>query len=195
MTSLDRAHGGRITELLRQATQGNKEAFDRALALVYDELKILAHAHRRLERTGDTLDTTALVHEVYLRLVDQDHIEWQSRSHFFAVASRAMRRILIDAARARRADKRGGDAVHLSLEDAAEAGAAALVRDGDVDELLAIDDLLDRLTTFNPRGALVVEYRLFRRNVASGNCRSAWRLGDRRAAHVGHFQDVAQAGD
>jgi RNA polymerase sigma factor (TIGR02999 family) len=124
--------------------------------LVYDELRRLAHGRLRAERPGHTLNTTALVHEAYLKLVDQTRVEWQSRAHFYAVASTAMRRILINHAEMRRAARRGGDAVVLPLDE-----AAILIGDDQVDELLELDLALERLKTFNPRGADVVVYRYF----------------------------------
>ena len=151
-----------ITRALHDASRGNREAFDRLLPLVYDELKRLARGQLRMEREGHTLDTTALVHEAYLKLVDQDRVEWQSRAHFYAVASSAMRRILIDYAKGRNAQKRGGGAAHESLDESGRAlsRSLALAAEGGVD-LLALNDALDRLAAFDARGASVVEYRFF----------------------------------
>jgi RNA polymerase sigma factor (TIGR02999 family) len=145
-----------ITALLRQAADGNASAFDTLLPLVYEELKRLAGSKLRLERDGHTLNATALVHEAYLQLVDQTQIEWQSRSHFFAIASRAMRRILIDYAKMKKAAKRGGGAPSISLDAAAE-----FLSDEQADELVALDDALEELATFDERGAKVVQYRFF----------------------------------
>lgn len=155
----DRA--GVITGLLRDAAHGNREAFDRLLPHVYDELRGLAHAKLRLERSGHTLNTTGLVHEAYLRLVGQTRVEWRNRSHFFAVASEAMRRILVDYAKQRRAAKRGGGAVHLPLEAASSVAAAALFSEAEAEELIALDEALHRLGGFNPQGARIVQYRFF----------------------------------
>ncbi len=152
---------GDITGLLRRAAHGDRTAFDRLLPLVYDELRHLAHAKLRLEQAGHTLQTTALVHEAYLRLVDQTRVEWNGRHHFFAVASEAMRRILIDYARRRRAAKRGGDARAVPLEAAAEVPADGVLSAEQAEELLALDDALVRLATFNPEGARVVQFRFF----------------------------------
>jgi RNA polymerase sigma factor (TIGR02999 family) len=150
-----------ITALLDAAAGGNREAFDRLLPLVYDELKQVARGRLRLERPGHTLDTTALVHEAYFRLVGQTRTAWNGRHHFFAVASEAMRRILVDYAKRRRAAKRGGARVHLPLDEAGHVPAGESLTDGQVDELLALDGALRRLADFNPRGAQVVQYRYF----------------------------------
>lgn len=145
-----------VTGLLLEAGHGNREALDRLLPLVYDELRALAHARLRGERPDHTLDTTSLAHEAWLKLVDQTRVAWQNRAHFFAVAARAMRRILVNHAEARRAARRGGGAVHVALDGHVD--AAATQRD---DELLALDEALTRLAAFNERGARVVEYHFF----------------------------------
>jgi RNA polymerase sigma-70 factor, ECF subfamily len=153
---------GVITRLLREASGGDREAFDALFPLVYAELNRLARLRLRSEQPGHTLNTTALVHETYLKLVDQSRVEWRSREQFFAVASEAMRRILIDYARRRRAVRRGGIAGHVSLEDAGELPASAPLLDEDqADELIALDDALRRLAGFNPQGARIVQYRFF----------------------------------
>jgi len=145
-----------LTELLSDASGGNVEALNRCFPLVYDELRKLAHSRLRAESDGHTLNTTALVHEAYLRLVDQTRVQWQGRAHFFAIASRAMRRILINHAEMRRAAKRGGAAPHESFD---ELGIS--LDDNQLDDLLALDQALVRLKAFNERGADVVEYRFF----------------------------------
>lgn len=145
-----------ITRLLDEASGGNVEALNRLLPLVYDELRGLARARLRGERPGHTLDTTALVHEAYIKLVDQTRVEWRGRAHFYGVASEAMRRILVNYAEARNAQKRGGDAVVVPLED-----ADLSMTDPEVEELLALDRALTRLREFNERGADVVVYRFF----------------------------------
>ncbi len=131
-----------ITELLAEARHGKRDALDRLLPLVYDELRRLAHHRLRFERPDHTLNTTALVHEAYLKLVDQERVDWANRSHFFAIAAQAMRRLLVNYAEMRAAVKRGGGAVHLPLEDAP----------------IAVSDAEER---FNERGCRVVEYRFF----------------------------------
>jgi RNA polymerase sigma factor (TIGR02999 family) len=132
------------------------EALNELFPLVYDELRRLARRRLRREREGHTLTPTALVHEAYLKLVGQTRVEWQNRAHFYAVASQAMRRILINHAEARNAQKRGGSAPHLSLDEVELA-----FTDDEVEELLVLDRALERLTEFNPRGADVVVYRFF----------------------------------
>ncbi len=145
-----------VTALLAEADAGNVEALDRLIPLVYDELRRIAHAQLRRERQDHTLNTTALVHEAYLRLVDQTRVHWRDRAHFFGVAALAMRRILVNYAEARRAAKRGGGATPVPLDE-----ALLVLDDRQVDELLALDEALNRLRAFNPRGAQVVEYRFF----------------------------------
>lgn len=146
----------RLTDLLHEASGGNLDALNRLFPVVYDELRGLARSRLRAERDGHSLNTTALVHEAYLKLVDQTRVEWQDRAHFYAVASQAMRRILVSHARAKAAAKRGGDAVHVAL-DAAPIGLPP----DRLDELIALDEALERLEAFNPRGARTVEYRFF----------------------------------
>jgi RNA polymerase sigma factor (TIGR02999 family) len=147
---------GQLTELLRAASGGNVEALDRLFPLVYDELRLLARKQLRFERPDHTLTPTALVHEAYVKLVDQTRVQWQNRAHFYAVAARAMRRLLLNYARQRRAGKRGADPVRIPLED------AALVLDATrLDELIDLDDALERMRVFNPRGVDVVVYRFF----------------------------------
>lgn len=145
-----------ITQLLAQASGGNRVAFDALLPRVYDELRALAQARLRWERDGHTLNATALVHEAYFRLVGQERVEWKGRAHFFAIASQAMRRILINWAEARSAKKRGGAAPHVDLEAAAE-----VLNETQAEEILALHGALEELARFNPRGARVVEYRFF----------------------------------
>jgi len=145
----------RVTSLLRQWSEGDSNARDELVPLVYQELRRLAHYHLRRERTAHTLQTTALVHEVYLRLCSQDDPQWQDRAHFFAVAARMMRRILVDYSRRRGADKRGAEAVHLELD---EALAIPLKQPLD---LVALDGALEQLAAFDARKCQVVEMRFF----------------------------------
>src|SRR3989442_13265222 len=107
-----------ITGLLRELSRGRAEVLDRLMPIVYDKLRRIAHGQLRGERPGHTLSTTALVHEAYLKLVNVRQVEWRDRAHFFAMAARLMRRILIDYARAKKRDKRGHDAVHVPLAEA-----------------------------------------------------------------------------
>ena len=143
-----------VTELLLAAQSGAPGAVDRLVPLVYDELKKLAAGYLRAERADHTLQTTALVHEAYLKLVDQHRTTWQNRAHFFGVAAQAMRRILVDHARRRRAQKRaGGQPVTL---DDNHAGV-----NPDTDDVLAVDAALHRLAELDPRQARIVELRYF----------------------------------
>ena len=129
---------------------------DRMVAALYDELRDLARAHLRRERTGHTLSTTALVNEAYLRLAGQTGLAGADRQRFFAAASGAMRRVLVDHARRRSRAKRGGGEVPASLDD-----AEPFLSDAEADELLALDDALERLEVVNPRGTAVVQHRFF----------------------------------
>lgn len=149
-----------VTRLLAAASGGNREAIDQLFPLVYDELRAIGHERMSQERVGHTLNATALVHEAYLTLVRQDAVEWQSRAHFFAVASTAMRRILIDYARARLTEKRGGGRV-VSIERLESAPEFEIFNDAEAEQILALDRALTRLREFNPRGAEVIEYRFF----------------------------------
>jgi RNA polymerase sigma factor (TIGR02999 family) len=145
---------GPVTELLLAWGAGDKSALDRLVPLVYRELRQIASRARRNESPGQTLQTTALVHEAYLRLVDQSRAQWQSRSHFFAVAAQAMRRILVDEARRRGADKRGGRKP-LQLADGFDVPEM-------VDEdVLAVDAAVDALEAIDPGLARLVELRFF----------------------------------
>lgn len=146
---------GRITELLLDLGRGDERAADVLVPLVYDELRRIASRQLSRESAGHTLTPTGLVHEAYLRLVDQTRAQWVNRAQFFAVAARLMRRILVDHARKVRAGKRGGGWERLALEDAeipVEERAA---------ELIALDDALERLAALNPRLSQVVECRFF----------------------------------
>jgi RNA polymerase sigma factor (TIGR02999 family) len=144
-----------ITQLLQAFGDGDSQAIDHLVPKVYDALRGIAHNHLAHERPGHTLSTTALVHEAYLKLIDQREATWKNRAHFFAVASQAMRRILVDYARRRKAAKRGGDAAKVPLDD------ALVMADEQAEELVALDDALRELTTFDPRQATIVEYRFF----------------------------------
>ncbi len=148
-----------VTELLAALSRGDSEAFDRLIPLVYDDLRRIAHRHLARERDGHTLNTTALVHEAYLRLVDQTRADWSDRAHFFAVASRVMRHILIDYARWRGREKRGGDAVRVPLERAPAARGKA--RSAATIDLLMLDEALTRLADRHRRMGRVVECRLY----------------------------------
>jgi len=145
-----------LTQLLNDVGAGHREALDRLLPLVYDGLGRMARAQLRRERDGHTLNTSALVHEAYLKLVDQQKVSWENRNHFFAVAATAMRRILVTYARARKRQKRGGGAAVIDLNDAPEIAAGE-----QSEEMLALDEALTRLASENERAARVVECRFF----------------------------------
>ena len=143
-----------ITGLLRAWEHGDREALDRLMPIVYDELRRAARNYMRRERDSNTLQATALVNEVYMRLIDITSVRWQDRAHFFAIAASMMRRILLDAARARAAGKRGGGELRITLhEDALASNQAA--------DLVTIDDALQALSQVDPRKAQVVELRFF----------------------------------
>jgi RNA polymerase sigma factor (TIGR02999 family) len=144
-----------VTDLLRAWRNGDATAVDRLFPLVYGELRRISHRLQSGERPGHTLGTTGLVHEAYLKLADLNRMEWTDRAHFLAVASRAMRRILVDYARERGAGKRGGGAVAVTLDD----GAMSL--DERADTLVAVDDALTRLGGHDERLMRVVECRFF----------------------------------
>ncbi len=154
---MDEDAAGEVTRLLRAVAEGDHSAENRLIPLVYGELRLLAGRYMRGEAPGHTLQATALVHEAYLRLVRSPSSDWQSRSHFFAVAATIMRRILVDSARARRAEKRGGpndwraDALHEPLT----------LMSNDADRILSIDSALERLAALDERQCKIVELRYF----------------------------------
>ena len=145
-----------ITQILREWSDGKAEALDELMPLVYDELHRQAAGHLRRENRGHTLQTTGLSHEAYIKLIDQQNVEWQNRLHFFAIASQAMRRILVDYARAKHAAKRGGDNIRVSLTDAMNVASQT----EDID-LIALDEALTRLEKVDTQQARVVELRYF----------------------------------
>lgn len=149
-----------ITGFLRRWRDGDREAFDALLPHVYGRLRAIARARLRAEQPGHTLDTSALVHEAYLRMTAGTTPDLQDRAHFFAVASTAMRRILIDHAKHRLAEKRGGGAAHLSL-DASTWGDAATAATAEPDALLSLDEALTRFGELHPRHAKAIELRYF----------------------------------
>lgn len=145
-----------VTDLLVRAGAGDRSALDEAFPLVYDEMRRLAHRQLRRENEGHTLNTTALVHEAYLRVVDQARSSWASRSQFLALAATSMRRILVDHARRRATSKRGSGQALLPLDRADE-----IVFEKQSELILALDEALDRLSQLDPRQARLVEYRFF----------------------------------
>jgi RNA polymerase sigma-70 factor (ECF subfamily) len=144
-----------VTALLRAWRGGSEAALDRLMPLVHDELRQIARRHMRRERPGHSLQATALVNEAYLRLVDVNRIDWHDRAHFFAMASRVMRRVLVDSARARQYQKRGGGAVRVTLADDLVAAP------GQGEDLIALDDALEALEKVAERKSRVVELRFF----------------------------------
>lgn len=144
-----------VTQVLEALGRGDRKAADKLLPLVYDEFRALARHYLAQERLNHTLQPTALVHEAYMKLVDQSRVDWQGKSHFFAVAAQAMRRILVDHARSRQRDKRGGGRARVVLD---EAVALSPQKDEDV---LALDEALEKLAQLDARQARVVELRFF----------------------------------
>ena len=169
-----------VTELLVAWNGGDRTALDRLIPLVHSELRRLARAYLRNERNGHTLQTTALINEAYVRLIDAKRVPWQNRSHFFGIAARVMRRILVDFARERNYQKRGGGAQHFALD---EAIAVSPARDHDV---VALDEALTALAKVDERKAQVVEMRFFgglrdqeiaiALNISPRTVRGDWRL-------------------
>jgi RNA polymerase sigma-70 factor (ECF subfamily) len=153
--SLAMSSAGQITQLLADWSEGDEAALKRLLPLVYDELHRLANAYMRRERQDHTLQTTALIHEAYLRLVGQHNVRWQTRAHFFAIAARVMRNILVDHARGRGRAKRGDGLPAYPLGD------VAVMSDERADELVAVNTALDNLTAVDPRKSRVFELRYF----------------------------------
>jgi RNA polymerase sigma factor (TIGR02999 family) len=145
-----------VTRLLTECSNGDREAFDRLIPLVYGDLRRIAHHRLAGERKDHTLDTTAVVHEAYLHLVHQATATWRDRAHFFAVAARVIRNVLIDYARARAAAKRGAGALRIPLREELEGGG-----DPDTVELLALNDALGELAELDPRLERIVECRFF----------------------------------
>ncbi|MGH9801738.1 MAG: sigma-70 family RNA polymerase sigma factor [Blastocatellia bacterium] len=144
-----------VTQLLVAWNNGDEAARDELLPLVYQELHRLAGRYLGRERTGHTLQATALVHEAYLRLVNQQEVNWQNRAHFFGVSAQIMRRILVDHARSRQMAKRGGDARQVDLEE------ALMVSDERAADVVALDDALKALAEFDERKCRMVELRFF----------------------------------
>jgi RNA polymerase sigma factor (TIGR02999 family) len=144
-----------ITDLLVSYGRGDKESLDKLMPVVYDELRRQAARYLRREQPGHTLQTTALIHEAYVRLVDQRNVQWQNRAHFFGIAAQMMRRILVDHARTKKRAKRGGSDIKVSLDDATVA-----VKGQDLD-VVAVDEALTRLAKIDEQQSRVVELRFF----------------------------------
>ena len=144
-----------ITQLLHQLSDGNANAVDALMPLVYEELHAMADRQMRRERANHTINSTALVHEAYLKLVDQNRVNWQNRAHFFAIAAQAMRRILINYAQSRLAQKRGGGQVLATFNE------EEVIRESRAGEIVALDEALTRLAVLSERQSKVVEFRFF----------------------------------
>ncbi len=168
------------TVLLKQVQAGNKAALDELLPLVYDELRRLAAFHLQGERPDHTLQPTALVHEAYLRLVDQREVDWQNRAHFFGLAAEMMRRILVNHALARQAAKRGGQETRLALNEALDWAERHEI------DLVLLDEALERLRQLDPQQARIVELKFFAGlqiaematvlNVSTATIKREWRM-------------------
>jgi RNA polymerase sigma-70 factor, ECF subfamily len=144
-----------VTQLLIAWNGGDKQALDKLLPVVYDELRRQAARYLRRERPGHTLQTTALIHEAYLRLIDQKSVQWQNRAQFFGIAAQMMRRILVDHARTKHRAKRGGSDIRVSLTD-----ATSVTKDPDLN-LVELDEALNRLEKIDPQQSKIVELRFF----------------------------------
>jgi RNA polymerase sigma factor (TIGR02999 family) len=151
---------GEVTQLLLRWRAGDEAAFAALVPLVYEELRSMARRHLNRERVAHTLQRTALVHEAFLRMVDQTQVDWQSRSQFFGIASQMMRRVLVDHARRRNSAKRGGGIQRVDLDDALAAEEAGVDLDGDVD-IEAVHNALERLEALDPEQGKLVELRFF----------------------------------
>ncbi len=144
-----------VTQLLIEWSNGDKAALDKLMPLIYDELRRLAHHYMSRERPGHTLQTTALVDEAYVRLVNRQRVHWQNRAHFFAIAAHLMRSILVDHARSHAYAKRGGGAHKIPLDE------AMVISQERAAEVVALDDALEQLTRIDPRQSRIVEMRFF----------------------------------
>ena len=152
---MDDREQSHITQLLLDWSDGNRTALEHLTPMVYGELHRLAHHYMNRERAGHTLQTSALVNEAFVRLVDQRNVKWNNRAHFFAIAAQMMRRILVDYARSHLYAKRGGGAVHVSLDN------AQLISNEPTAEVTALDEALTKLESIDPQQARVVELRFF----------------------------------
>jgi RNA polymerase sigma-70 factor (ECF subfamily) len=144
-----------VTALLQAWSAGDSTALDQLIPLVHSELRRMARRYMRRERAGHTLQTTALLHEAYLRLVDAHSVDWQNRAHFFGIAARVMRRVLVDVARERGYQKRGGGSLHVTLDE------SLLIAHAPDADLVALDDGLNALAAVDPRKSRAIELRFF----------------------------------
>lgn len=145
-----------VTQMLIELTEGNREVVNEILPLIYAELRRLAGSYLRRERASHTLQPTALVHEAYMKLIDQKNVKWQNRAHFFGIAAQIMRRILMDYARKHKAEKRGGDGENVALEE-----GFIIIESEKSAELLALDEALENLSKVDETKAKIVELRYF----------------------------------
>jgi RNA polymerase sigma factor (TIGR02999 family) len=176
-----------LTNLLKAWSGGDPAALERLAEQVYPELRLMARQHMKNERVGNTLQATALVHEVYLRLVDVTNVEWQARAQFFAMAAQMMRRILVDAARARGAHKRCGSALKVDLDE------TALLSSAPDRSILVLDEALTAFAQVAPRQAKVVELRYFG-GLTEEEIVAALNITAHRQARLGSRQGLAIAG-
>ena len=144
-----------VTQMLHDWSHGDQEVLDKLVPVVYEELRRQAARYLKRERPGHTLQTTALIHEAYIRLIDQKNVHWQNRAHFYAISAKLMRRILVDHARSRQAAKRGGSDIKLPLEEAMSAPEGREV------DIVALDEALERLAAIDPQQSRVVELKFF----------------------------------
>jgi RNA polymerase sigma factor (TIGR02999 family) len=182
------APSAEITGLLKAWSGGDQAALARLAERVYPELRLMARQYMRNERQAHTLQATGLVHEVYLRLIDMTKVEWRERAQFLAMAAPMMRRILVDAARARGAQKRGGDAVRVNLDE------TALLSSAPNRSILALDEALTAFSNVAPRQAKVVELRYFRWIDRGGNRRRFEDLAAHGQARLGSRQGMVIKG-
>ncbi len=147
--------GSPITQLLNNWKSGDEEAMGQVMAMVYDQLKVLAHRYTIKERSDHTLNTTGLVHEAYFKIIQQNNRGYHNRAHFYAIVSTCMRRVILEVARSRNTNKRGNGADKVELQD------HFIITEADADQILNVNDALEKLAEFDPRLAEVVEYRYF----------------------------------
>jgi RNA polymerase sigma factor (TIGR02999 family) len=183
------ADRGDVTVLLAKLTKGNEEAASKLIPLVYSEMRRLAGAYMRRERSDHTLQPTALVNEAYLKLVEQRSVDWQSRAHFFGIAAQVMRRILVDHARGHLRDKRGGGQKPVPIDE------ALVFAPEQSEEFLKLNEALDRLTKLDERQGKIVELRFFGGLTRGADCRAAGGLPQDGEAGLEHGQGVAPRRD
>lgn len=149
------ADDNEITQLLNDWKSGDEKAMSQVMAMVYDQLKVLAHRYTIKERSDRTLNTTGLVHEAYFKILKQNNRGYENRAHFYAIVSTCMRRVILEVARSRNTDKRGSGANKVELQD------HFIITEADADQILNVNDALEKLAEFDPRLAEIVEYRYF----------------------------------